>query len=120
MPKKVRRDKRDSASVSSSPGPTSRRVDSVKELLARRAPALMRVTTLTRRANFWSEWLSVHLPPELRPRVSGVIERDGTLVIFAESAAWSARMRYRVLELEPQIRAAAADLTAIEVRVRPR
>jgi len=80
----------------------------------------MRVTTHTRRADFWSEWLSVHLPAQIRPRLSGVIERDGTLVIFAESAAWSARMRYSVLELEAEIRAAATDVTAIEVRVRPR
>jgi hypothetical protein len=120
MPKKVRRDKRGNASVSSSPGPTSRRVDSVKQLLARRAPALMRVTTHIRRADFWREWLSLHLPAQIRPRLSGVIERDGTLVIFAESAAWCARMRYSVLELEPEIRAAAVNLTAIEVRVRPR
>jgi hypothetical protein len=80
----------------------------------------MRVTTLTARANFWSEWLPKHLPAELAARISGVVERDGTLVIFAESAAWSARLRFVVLELEPQIRAAAAALAAIEVRVRPR
>ncbi|HWZ61579.1 MAG TPA: hypothetical protein VNX02_01045 [Steroidobacteraceae bacterium] len=80
----------------------------------------MRVTTHTRRADFWSDWLSAHLPAQIRPRLSGVIERDGTLVIFAESAAWSARMRYSVLELEAEIRAAAVGLTAIEVRVRPR
>jgi len=120
MPKKARRDKRGSSPVRTGPGRISRRVDSVKELLARRAPALTRVTAHAERAQFWTEWLSQHLPPGLRPRISGVVERDGTLVIFAESAAWSARLRYSVLELEAQIRAAAAGLTAIEVRVRPR
>jgi len=80
----------------------------------------MRVTAQAARASFWSEWLSQHLPVELRGRLSGVVERDGTLVIFAESAAWSARLRYAVQELEPEIHAAAAGLSAIAVRVRPR
>jgi hypothetical protein len=80
----------------------------------------MRVTAQAARANFWSEWLSQRLPAELRARLSGVIERDATLVIFAESAAWSARLRYAIQELEPQIRAAAAGLDSVVVRVRPR
>ena len=80
----------------------------------------MRVTQQAARASFWNEWLSLHLPAELRSHISGVIERDGTLVICAESAAWSARLRYSMSELEPQILAAAADLTAVQVRVLPR
>jgi hypothetical protein len=80
----------------------------------------MRVTHQTARANFWNEWLSLHLPPELGARISGVIERGDTLVIFAESAVWSARLRFTVQELEPHIRAAAAGLTSVRVRVRPR
>jgi len=101
-------------------GRTSASAHSVKELLARRGPTLMRVTAQASRQNFWSCWLSTHLPREIRPRVSGVTERDGTLVIFAETAAWSARLRYAILELEREIRAADPALTAIEVRVLPR
>jgi hypothetical protein len=101
-------------------GASSRRPDSVKDLLARRAPALMRVTTQAARANFWGAWLSEHLPPEIRARVSGVVERDRTLVIFAESAAWSARLRFAVQELEPRILGAASGITGVAVRVRPR
>jgi hypothetical protein len=81
---------------------------------------LTRVTTQSARANFWNEWLSERLPPEIRTRISGVVESDGTLTVFAESAAWSARLRFIVLELEPQIRAAAGGLSAVRVRVRPR
>ena len=120
MPKKVRRDKRGSSPMRTGAGRMSRRVHSVKDLLSQRAPVLMRVTHQTARANFWTDWLSLHLPPELRSRISGVIERDGTLVICAESAAWSARLRYSVSELEPKIRAAATNLTDVQVRVRPR
>jgi len=93
---------------------------SVKDLLARRMPALTRVTAQAARQNFWNCWLSARLPAELRPKVSGVAERAGTLVIFAETAAWSARLRYAVLELECEIRAADPGLTDIAVRVMPR
>ena len=98
----------------------SRRPDSVKDLLARRAPGLTRVTTAAARASFWNEWLSARLPAGLGARLSGVVERDETLVIFAESAAWSARLRYTVQDLEREILAAAPGLTTVVVRVRPR
>ena len=97
-----------------------RRLDSVKDLLARNAPALTRVTNQTARANFWNAWLSNRLPAEIRARISGVVEREDTLVIFAESAAWSARLRYTVQELEREILAAAGGLKSVVVRVRPR
>jgi hypothetical protein len=101
-------------------GPTSTKVHSVKNLLARNLPGLTRVTAQAARQNFWNGWLSERLPAELSPKVSGVTERDGTLVIFAETAAWSARLRYAVLELEREMRAADPELTDIEVRVLPR
>jgi len=40
-------------------------------------------------------------------------------VIFAESAVWSARLRYAAHELEAQIRAAQPGITQITVRVLP-
>ena len=120
MPKIMSRNKRRKAPVRSRTGPTSAPLHSVKELLARRGPVLRHVTTQASRQNFWNGWLSTHLAPEIRPRVSGVTERDGTLVIFAETAAWSARLRYAILELEREIRTADPDLIDIEVRVLPR
>jgi hypothetical protein len=120
MPKKTSRNKRGSFPVRTGAVGISRQLDSVKDLLSRRAPALTRVTTQAARASFWNEWLTRHLPAELYPRVSGVVEREGTLVIFAESAAWSARLRYTLQELEPGILAASKGLKRIVVRVRPR
>jgi hypothetical protein len=93
---------------------------SVKDLLARVVPGLTRVTEQVSRQNYWLEWLSQHLPAEIHARVSGVSEQRGILVVFAESPAWSARLRYAVLELEPAIRAADPGLTSIDVRVLPR
>jgi hypothetical protein len=95
-------------------------VHSVKDLLARRASGLSRVTTQLARQNFWSCWLGSRLPAEICPHLSGISERDGTLTIFAESAAWSARLRYAVLELEREIRATDPSLLSVEVRVLPR
>jgi hypothetical protein len=93
---------------------------SVKDLLGRAVPGLTHVTDQAQRANFWNRWLSAHLPPEIRTKVSGVVERNGELVIFAESAAWCARLRYTLIELEGEIRAAAPAITAVAVRVLPR
>jgi hypothetical protein len=119
MPKKIRRDKRGKHLLRSATGVKSARIHSVKELLARGAPRMTRVTDQAARQSFWGEWLCHHLPQELHAQLSGVVERDTTLVIFASSAAWSARLRYALTELEPQIRAAAPALASIAVRVRP-
>jgi hypothetical protein len=100
--------------------PESARTHSVKDLLARVVPTLTRVTEAVSRQNYWHKWLSEHLPAEIHARISGVTEQHGMLVVFAESSAWSARLRYAILELEPAIRAAAPELTGIEVRVLPR
>ena len=120
MPKKMSRNKRAKSPVRSRTGLVSAPVHSVKDLLARRAPGLISVTTQLARQNFWRSWLTARLPPELCPRLSGVSERDGTLTIFAETAAWCARLRFAVLELEREIRAADPALRSIEVRVLPR
>jgi hypothetical protein len=101
-------------------GPLRPPAHSVKDLLGHVLPNLTRVTDQAQRANFWNGWLSAHLAPELRARVSGVVERNGELVIFAESAAWCARLRYVVIDLEKDIRGAAPAITAVAVRVLPR
>ncbi len=120
MPKNMARNKRGKPLVRTAAGLRPLRLHSVKELLARTAAGMTRVTDQAARQGFWSGWLLSHLSTDIGPRVSGVVERDGTLVIFATSAAWCARLRYAVQELEPQIRAAAPQLTAIAVRVQPR
>ena len=120
MPKKMSRNKRGKAPMRSRTGLVSAPVHSVKDLLARRALGLSRVTKQVARQNFWSCWLGSRLPPEICPHLSGISERDGTLTVFAESAAWSARLRYAVLELEREIRATDPSLISVEVRVLPR
>jgi hypothetical protein len=95
------------------------RPDSVKDVLARLSPTLARVTDQAASQSSWRQWLQSHLPEDLTAHLSGVLERDGTLVLFAESAAWSARLRYAVQEIEPALRADHPQIAGIRVRVRP-
>jgi hypothetical protein len=120
MPKNMGRNKRKNRAMRTAAVPQAARPHSVKDLLAHGLPSLKRVTDQAARQKFWNDWLDAHISAEIRTRISGVAERNGTLLIFAESAAWSARLRYAVLELEREIRAAAPELAAIKVRVRPR
>ena len=121
MPKKGARDKR-GGSRNSLRRPTEIRTqpDSVKALLARVSPALTRVTDQAGRQAAWRAWLAAHLPEDLATRVSGIVEREGTLVLFAESAAWSARLRYAMQEIEAPLRAAHPGIGEVKVRVLPR
>jgi hypothetical protein len=121
MHNKLRRDKRSgtrkSATNVSKP---FRSPDSVKEVLDRLTPTLTRVSDQAARQTYWKQWLAQHLPVELTPRLSGVVEREDTLVIFAESAAWSARLRYVMQELEPEIKKVQPTIQHVNVRVMPR
>src|SRR5579864_701026 len=94
-------------------------MDSVKDVLAQLVPSLTRVADQTDRQTYWRAWLTEHLGAELLVRISGIVERDGALVIFATSAAWSARLRYAIQELEPAIRASQPDVAKVVVRVFP-
>jgi hypothetical protein len=82
--------------------------------------ALTRVAEQRQSQKDWGKWLGSKLPADLSGRVRGVLERDGNLVIFAASAAWSARLRFAVAELEPQIRAENAAIRSVAVKVMPR
>jgi hypothetical protein len=121
MPNKLRRDKRSRARNSATNvSKPFRSPDSVKAVLDRSTPMLTRVSDQATRQAFWKHWLAQHLPSELTPRLSGVVEREQTLVIFAESAAWSARLRYVMQELDAQIKQAQPTIQQVSVRVMPK
>jgi hypothetical protein len=116
MPNKTRRDKRDNAPVRR----RKRRIDSVKDLLQGPQPALQRLQAQEQRQALWRGWLDEHLHEDARERVCGIVERAGTLVIFASSAAWAARVRFAMAEIEGQLRHAHPTIDKIAVRVLPR
>jgi len=101
------------------PASQPQRAHSVKDLLARRVPVLSQAADQSARQAFWRPWLEAHLPPELPPRITGITERDGNLVVFADSPAWSARLRYALRELQAQLRRAAPHINEVRVRVLP-
>jgi hypothetical protein len=121
MPNKLRRNKRrGSRNPATNVSKPFRSPDSVKDVLSRATPALLRVSDQASRQRYWRQWLAQHVPAELTARLSGVVERDDILVIFAESAAWSARLRYVIQELEGQIKQAAPTIQHVSVRVMPK
>jgi hypothetical protein len=121
MPNMPRRNKHDGSQIRSTSGSRlSNQTDSVKDLLAKLTPTLKRVTEQVHQQDFWRDWLAAHLKAEIIEKLTGVVERDGTLVIFAESPAWSARLRFFVQEIKPQILAAKPGITDVNVRVLPR
>jgi hypothetical protein len=121
MPKELHRNKRGGSRIARKSGSNSRTgADSVKDLLARGHPTLSRAADQAGRQSFWRNWLTENLPAELLAHLSGIVEREATLVLFTESSAWSARLRYVVRELEPRIRQARPAIQQISVRVLPR
>ena len=121
MPNKLRRNKRGgSRNLATNVSKPFRAPDSVKAVLDRASPALTRVSDQVIRQKYWKNWLADHLPNDLTTRLSGVVERDGTLVIFAESAAWSTRLRYLMQELAPLIKQAQPTIQHVSVRVMPK
>ena len=93
---------------------------SVKQLFNRSSANLRRVTDQLAKQNYWEKWLAEHLEAGLRAHLSGLAEQNGTLTVFASSAAWAARLRFAVTALEAHMRSARPELTRVEVKVLPR
>jgi hypothetical protein len=120
MPKKMSRNKRGSSRISTARPARAPRVHSVKDLLTQKSALLTRVTQHATRQNHWEKWLASHLPAQLVTHLVSVSEQDHALVVFAASAAWAARLRYALAELERDMRALDIELKSVEVRVLPR
>lgn len=123
VPQRASRAPRTRAHSGSQPrhsGSRSQPAHSVKDLLARAVPVLSQAADRSARQAFWRPWLDTRLPPELPPQITGITEHNGLLVVFAASPAWSARLRYALQELQPQIQATQPDIKEVTVKVLPR
>ena len=95
--------------------------ESVKALLGRISRNVVTPVAEQRQAQEgWREWLKNKLPAHIETHVTGVVEREGTLTVFGETAAWSARLRLEIVELEPQIRERNSGIAKLVVKVMPR
>lgn len=71
------------------------------------------------REAFWRGFLAERLEAPLVARITQIVEREGALTVYAESAAWSARLRFALAEHWPSAQAASPDLVRWAVRVQP-
>ena len=95
-------------------------MDSVKDLLQRSTPVLAGLQREALRQRDWLQWVQRELPEELGTHVTGVTEQSGEIVLLAESAAWSVRLRYAAPQLLSAMNAQQANIVAVRVRVVPR
>jgi hypothetical protein len=96
-------------------------VESVKALLSRSSQsALSNVAQHRQSQKDWFTFLRSKLPAALAAKITGVVEREENLVIYAESSAWSARLRYAIAELDDDVRRANPAIRSVNVRVMPK
>jgi hypothetical protein len=92
----------------------------VKDLLAKAGITSKGIAQFADQQSRWSSKLASTLDPALFERVTGTGFEAGTLTVYVESAAWSARLRYAIAECLPRLQEADATLAAVSVRLRPR
>ena len=81
---------------------------------------LSQIGDQTARQAYWRSWLSEQLPHELDAHLTGAVERDGSLTVFVDSAAWAARLRFALTDLSPELERSERPVRAVTVRVLPR
>ncbi len=121
MPKRHRRHNPQTPRVGGRSAGGSRAPQSVKSLLSRISQsALGRVCEQRQAQADWRLWLKNRLPEDLDAHVTGAVERETTLTIFADSPAWSSRLRFAVVEFETEVREQNAAIHEVIVKVMPR
>jgi hypothetical protein len=92
----------------------------VKDLLAKSGITSKGIAQFADQQSRWSSTLADTLDPALFERITGTGFEAGTLTVYVESAAWSARLRYALAECLPRLQEVDATLSAVSVRLRPR
>ncbi|MCU0760737.1 MAG: DUF721 domain-containing protein [Steroidobacteraceae bacterium] len=92
----------------------------VKDLLAKAGITSKGIAQFADQQDKWLKRLRERLDPALCERITGTGFEAGTLTVYVESAAWSARLRYALAEALPALRETDAALAAVSVRLRPK
>jgi hypothetical protein len=123
MHKKPAADKK-SRSRNRNPGATFGKGPSAINSLLRRGSLLRELAAQFPEQQSWTAWLREAVPPELAAHIVNVVPKAlsdpsaGTeLVVFADSAAWSTRLRYTLAGLEERITSRDAAVRHTRVRV---
>jgi hypothetical protein len=121
MPKRSPRHNPEGPRLGSKSVSNSRTPVSVNSLLSRVSQsALGRVATQRQAQADWRSWLKNRLSSDIEAHITGVSENGEALTVFADSAAWSARLRFAMAEFEPDIRQQNAAIRKVIVKVLPR
>ena len=90
----------------------------IHELLAR-GPRVGQVARELARQQSWTEWLRAAVSPQLAPHIVQVVARERELIIYADTSAWSVRLRYAVAALDESVRQRDPAITSTRLRVQP-
>jgi hypothetical protein len=117
MPKPPGRYKKFPSSMSSRAANPGRKPFIVKDLLAKSGLLSKVSAQLVDSDQQWREFFRKRLPEDMAGQIDTLVEEAGTLTVFASSAAWSARLKYALLELEPEMKRESARLKRCVVKV---
>lgn len=92
---------------------------SVADLISTRLPTLVEGAPATAETSEWHVAVMNALGPELANKVNRCALDGGRISVVAESAAWAARMRFALAEVEPRLRDLVPGFKELVVRIRP-
>jgi hypothetical protein len=81
---------------------------------------LHRITTDLALQQSWADWLRASVAAELADHIVSVVPHNAELVVFADTAAWGARLRYALAALQSDIAARDSAISHASVRVQMR
>jgi Dna[CI] antecedent, DciA len=89
---------------------------SINEILFNRS-GLRRLVDSIPAQQSWAEWLRAALAEELAGHIVSALPKDAELVVFADSPAWGARLRYALAAMQSDIAARDSTISHTTVRV---
>ncbi|MBM4209197.1 MAG: DUF721 domain-containing protein [Gammaproteobacteria bacterium] len=78
-----------------------------------------RAREFVRRQEDWGGFFAARLEPALLAAIGHYVEKDGTLTIFVDSAAWAARLRYALPDLWPAASEFRPGIARWTVKIQP-
>ena len=88
----------------------------INEILFNRS-SLRRVVDSIPVQQSWAEWLRAALADELAGHLVSAVPKEAELVVFADSPAWGARLRYALAAMQSDIAARDSAISHTTVRV---
>ena len=91
----------------------------VGDLISARLPSLVESAPQTSDRSEWHVAVMKALGPELANKVNRCSLASGRVTVVVDSAAWAARMRFALADLDTQLRQLVPGFRELTVRIRP-